>query len=80
MDRERWNYFQYSNFAVRKHCRSDSWLVQGEDLAWGRLDPSSRSLSTWVAVGDTEETVNSQLPSPHVEMCKVRVVDSMVRK
>ena len=26
-----------------------------------------RSLSTWVAVGDVEENVNSQLPSPHVE-------------
>ena len=51
--------------------RSDSWLVQAEDYTWGRLDASSRSLSTWVAVGDVEE-VNSQLPSPHVEMCKVR--------
>ena len=30
-----------------------------------------RSLSTWVAVGDVDE-VNSQLPSPHVEMIKVR--------
>ena len=29
-----------------------------------------RSLSTWVAVGDVDE-VNSQLPSPHVEMIKV---------
>ena len=52
------------------HSRSDSWLLHCEDYAWGRLDPSSRSLSTWVAVGDVEE-VNSQLPSPHVEMCKV---------
>ena len=53
-----------------QQSRSDSWLVQCEEYAWGRLDPSSRSLSTWVAVGDVDE-VNSQLPSPHVEMCKV---------
>ena len=52
------------------HSRSDSWLVQAEDYAWGRLEASSRSLSTWVAVGDVEE-INSQLPSPHVEMSKV---------
>ena len=32
-----------------------------------------RSLSTWVAVGDVDE-VNSQLPSPHVEMIKVRLI------
>ena len=54
-----------------QQSRSDSWLLHCEEYAWGRLDPSSRSLSTWVAVGDVEE-VNSQLPSPHVEMCKVR--------
>ena len=29
-----------------------------------RLDPNSRSLSTWVAVGDTSAT--TQLPSPQV--------------
>ena len=57
--------------ASLQQSRSDSWLLHCEDYAWGRLDPSSRSLSTWVAVGDVEE-VNSQLPSPHVEMCKVR--------
>ena len=56
--------------ASLQHSRSDSRLLQCDDYAWGRLDPSSRSLSTWVAVGDVEE-VNSQLPSPHVEMCKV---------
>ena len=56
--------------ASLQQSRSDSWLVQCEEYAWGRLDPSSRSLSTWVAVGDVDE-VNSQLPSPHVEMCKV---------
>ena len=54
-----------------QQSRSDSWLLHCEEYAWGRLDPSSRSLSTWVAVGDVEE-VNSQLPSPHVEMRKVR--------
>ena len=31
-----------------------------------------RSLSTWVAVGDTDDTTNSQLPSPHVELIKVQ--------
>lgn len=52
--------------------RSDSWLLSAEcDFSWAgaRLDANSRSLSTWVAVGDVEE-VNSQLPSPHVEMSK----------
>ena len=39
--------------------------------SWGKLDTNSRSLSTWVAVGDTEDTTNSQLPSPHVELRKV---------
>ena len=55
------------------HARSDTWLVTGDsDYTWagGRLDANSRSLSTWVAVGDVEE-INSQLPSPHVEMIKV---------
>ena len=54
--------------------RSDSWLLSADcDFSWAgaRLDANSRSLSTWVAVGDVEE-VNSQLPSPHVEMSKVR--------
>ena len=53
--------------------RSDSLLMSSEvDYLWGgtRLDTNSRSLSTWVAVGDVEENVNSQLPSPHVEMTK----------
>ena len=55
--------------------RSDSWLLSAEcDYSWAgagpRLDANSRSLSTWVAVGDVDE-VNSQLPSPHVEMIKV---------
>ena len=57
-------------------ARSDSWLLSAEcDFSWAgagaRLDANSRSLSTWVAVGDVDE-VNSQLPSPHVEMSKVR--------
>ena len=55
-------------------ARSDSWLLSAEcDHSWAgaKLDANSRSLSTWVAVGDVEE-VNSQLPSPHVEMIKVR--------
>ena len=56
--------------------RSDSWLLSAEcDYSWAgagpRLDANSRSLSTWVAVGDVDE-VNSQLPSPHVEMIKVK--------
>ena len=55
--------------------RSDTWLLSAEcDYSWAgagpRLDANSRSLSTWVAVGDVDE-VNSQLPSPHVEMIKV---------
>lgn len=54
--------------------RSDTWLLSAEcDYSWAgagpRLDANSRSLSTWVAVGDVDE-VNSQLPSPHVEMIK----------
>ena len=57
-------------------ARSDSWLLSAEcDFSWAgagaRLDANSRSLSTWVAVGDVDE-VNSQLPSPHVETSKVR--------
>ena len=57
------------------HARSDTWLVTGDsDYTWagGKLDANSRSLSTWVAVGDVEE-INSQLPSPHVEMIKVKL-------
>ena len=53
--------------------RSDSLLLSCDvDYLWGgtRLDTNSRSLSTWVAVGDVEDNVNSQLPSPHVETTK----------
>jgi len=52
-----------------RHTRSDTFLIECEDYTWGRLDANSRSLSTWVAVGDVEES-NSQLPSPHVELNK----------
>ena len=59
-------------------ARSDTWLLSAEcDYSWAgagaRMDANSRSLSTWVAVGDVDE-VNSQLPSPHVEMIKVRAL------
>lgn len=55
------------------HSRSESWLVLADceyNWGWGKLDVNSRSLSTWVAVGDTDDTTNSQLPSPHVELIK----------
>lgn len=52
-----------------RHTRSDTFLMECEDYTWGRLDANSRSLSTWVAVGDVEEST-SQLPSPHVELNK----------
>lgn len=52
-----------------RHTRSDTFLLECEDYTWGRLDANSRSLSTWVAVGDVEEST-SQLPSPHVELNK----------
>ena len=54
-----------------RQTRSDTFLMACEDYTWGRLDANSRSLSTWVAVGDVEEST-SQLPSPHVELNKVR--------
>jgi len=52
-----------------RQTRSDTFLMACEDYTWGRLDANSRSLSTWVAVGDVEEST-SQLPSPHVELNK----------
>jgi len=49
--------------------RSDMYLLECSGLTWGRLDANSRSLSTWVAVGDVQSST-SQLPSPQVEMTK----------
>ena len=49
-----------------QRSQSDVHLVQVCDRLefTSRLDPNSRSLSTWVAVGDT--SVTTQLPSPQV--------------
>jgi len=54
-----------------RHTRSELYLLEcgAAGLTWGRLEANSRSLSTWVAVGDVQSST-SQLPSPQVEMCK----------
>ena len=51
--------------------RSHSDMQLGEAAPLFRLEASSRSLSTWVAVGDTSAT--TQLPSPQVRqvLCQV---------
>lgn len=53
-----------------RNTRSDMFLLEcGQGMTWGRLEANSRSLSTWVAVGDVQSST-SQLPSPQVELNK----------
>jgi len=49
--------------------RSETFLLDTVNLHFGKLEPNSRSLSTWVAVGDVQSST-SQLPSPQVELNK----------
>ncbi|XP_023335192.1 uncharacterized protein LOC111706529 [Eurytemora carolleeae] len=55
------------NQACLSNSRSESFLLDAVNLHWGKLEPNSRSLSTWVAVGDVQSST-SQLPSPQVEL------------
>ena len=60
------NNCQYGALRILQRSQSDMHLLQMCDKLefTSRLDPNSRSLSTWVAVGDTSAT--TQLPSPQV--------------
>ena len=52
------------NHVIKSLQRSQSVMKLSEVAPLARIEASSRSLSTWVAVGDTSAT--TQLPSPQV--------------
>ena len=52
--------------------RSQSEMKLSDVAPLARIEASSRSLSTWVAVGDTSAT--TQLPSPQASQDNIRVV------